>query len=216
MRDGDGQYDVDPLRQRLMYPPKIYLDKDSAYTSRIMNAHSFAVLTCAGEGAPLVTHLPLLEQEGKLYGHVARENPMVDAFDNHTVFKAVFSGPHAYISASLYDRPEKSVPTWDYTAVHISGTATSLDTAASDAQMMHLAKIFEPTSAWTVDRARDYVIALMPHIVAFEMNIDSVQGFRKLSTAKNIKTKGRITDALTANGEDALAQEILRRQKEMK
>lgn len=199
-----------------MYPPKIYLDHDPVYTKRIMETHSFAVLTCAGETGPLVTHLPLLEQDGKLYGHVARGNPMVDAFDNQTVFKAVFSGPHAYISASLYDRPEVSVPTWDYTAVHVGGRAQTLDADTSDAVMVHLAKTFEPDSAWTVDKARNYVLALMPHIVAFEMSIDSVQGFRKLSTTKNIKTGGRITDALTAQGEGDLAQEILIRQKEMK
>ncbi len=181
-----------------------------------MNAHSFAVLTCTGQDAPLVTHLPLLEQAGKLYGHVARENPMVEAFNGKTVFKAVFSGPHAYISASLYDRPEVSVPTWDYTAVHVTGTVKALDSGASDAAMVHLAKMFEPDLAWTVERARDYVIALMTHIVVFEMSIDSVLGLRKLSTLKNIKTKGRITDALTTQGETALAREILRRQKEMK
>jgi len=198
-----------------MYPPKIYLDNDPTYTARIINAHSFAVLTCAGEHAPLVTHLPLLVQNGVLYGHVARENPMVDAFDRQTVFKAIFSGPHAYISASLYDRPEKSVPTWDYTAVHVSGTATILNETASDEAMLHLAKTFEPDAAWTIPSARDYVTALMPHIVVFQMTMDTTQGFRKLSTTKNIKTGGRITDALTQQGEGDLAQEILIRQKEI-
>lgn len=139
---------------------------------------------------------------------------MVEKFDGVTVFTAVFSGPHAYISASLYDSPEKSVPTWDYTAAHVTGTASVLDKTASDAAMEQLARTFEPDSAWTIERARAYVTALLPHIVIFSLTINQVQGFRKLSTAKNIKTKGRISDALIAQGEGDLAHEILLRQKE--
>src|SRR5262245_66430369 len=114
-----------------------------------MRARSFATLvTTDHEGAPFVTHLPLLFEEddsphGKLVGHVARPNPHWRLFDRGTPSLAVFHGPHAYISPNWYTSPNL-VPTWNYTAVHAYGTPRIFSEAADALKVVErLADYFE-------------------------------------------------------------------------
>ena len=51
---------------------------------------------------------------------MARANGHWRAFDGKTPALAVFSGPHAYVSARWYPSA-RQVPTWNYVAVHATG-----------------------------------------------------------------------------------------------
>ncbi|WP_409432854.1 FMN-binding negative transcriptional regulator [Litorimonas sp. RW-G-Af-16] len=194
----------------MAYPPPHYSDDDPEYINRIIDTHGFAMLTCASEDGPLATHLPLVRDGEYLYGHVAGNNPMVDFIGTEMVFLAVFHGPHDYISATLYDAPDKSVPTWDYAAVHVHGTTQALSAEQSVQRMGELAEKYEPADGWAMEDAARYAARLFPHIIYFEMRMDKVRGIRKLSQNKNAATQGRIIDTLKAQGNHALADEIER------
>lgn len=192
----------------MSYPPPHYVDNDTDYTNRIIDTYGFPTLTSSNVEGPLVTHLPMIRDGKYLYGHIAANNPMAEFLGTSMVFLAAFHGPHDYISASLYDKPEKSVPTWDYTAVHVHGTTTVLNPEKSVDRMVELTEKYEPDDAWAMEDAASYASRLFPQIVYFEMRMDKVRGIRKLSQNKNAETQARIIADLRNKGNDDLANEI--------
>ncbi len=191
-----------------IYPPSNYVDDDPAYTNRIIDTYGFPLLTSSNVEGPLATHLPMVREGEYLYGHIAAANPMVEFLGTSMIFLAAFHGPHDYISASLYDKPESSVPTWDYTAVHVHGTTRRLSAEESVDRMAELTDVYEGPDGWAMEDAASYAGRLFPHIVYFEMRMDRVRGIRKLSQNKNAETQARITENLRAAGNDDLANEI--------
>ncbi len=192
----------------MIYPPPHYSDDDSTYTNRIIDTYGFPLLTSSNVDGPLATHLPMVREGEYLYGHLAASNPMCEFLGTSMIFLAAFHGPHDYISASLYDKPEASVPTWDYTAVHVHGTTKLLTAEQSVERMAELTEKYEPQDAWAMEDAASYAGRLFPHILYFEMRMDRVRGIRKLSQNKNAATQARIIADLRAKGNDDLADEI--------
>lgn len=192
----------------MIYPPPHYSDDDPTYTNRIIDTYGFPLLTSSNVDGPLATHLPMVRDGEYLYGHLAASNPMCEFLGTSMIFLAAFHGPHDYISASLYDNPEASVPTWDYTAVHVHGTTQLLTAEQSVERMAELTEKYEPEDAWAMEDAAAYAGRLFPHILYFEMRMDRVRGIRKLSQNKNVATQARIIADLRAKGNDGLADEI--------
>jgi len=192
----------------MSYPPPYYMDDNPAFAQRIMAEHSFALVVADGLEA---THLPLLfsyeGEQGALYGHIARSNPMAALLDGAAAL-AVFSGPHGYVSATLYDRPEANVPTWNYASVHARGTLTALPDDALPTHLAELAMAYEGDDGWSVGDAPDYVARISRAIVAVRLEITSIQAFRKMSGNKPPAIRKRIIDAARAGGEDAFADEM--------
>jgi len=192
----------------MIYPPPYYIDNDPTYTNRIIDTYGFPLLTSSNVDGPLATHLPMVRDGEYLYGHIAANNPMAEFIGTSMIFLAAFHGPHDYISAALYDKPEKSVPTWDYTGVHVHGTTKALSAEQSVERMAELTEKYEPEDGWAMEDAAAYASRLFPHILYFEMRMDRVRGIRKLSQTKNTETQARIVADLRDRGNDALADEI--------
>ena len=192
----------------MSYPPPYYTDDNPDYTNRIIDTHGFALLASSNVDGPLATHIPMVREGEFLYGHLAASNPMTEFIGTSMIFLAAFHGPHDYISATLYDNPEKSVPTWDYTAVHVHGTTRRLSAEETVDRMAELIEQYEPEEGWSMEEAAKYASRLFSHILYFEMRMDSVRGIRKLSQNKNAETQARIIDDLRARGNEGLAQEI--------
>ena len=192
----------------MIYPPPYYTDDDPAFARRIMREHGFALLVADELAA---THLPLLFSDegdhGALYGHVSRVNPICDALNGRPAL-AVFSGPHAYVSATLYDDPTANVPTWNYTSVQVQGRLTALPDAALPTHLTELAQAYEGDGGWSVSDAPDYVDRIRHGIVAVRLEISALQAFRKMSGNKPPAIRKRIIDAARARGEEAFATEM--------
>lgn len=170
-----------------MYLPKHFESPDPAMTLEVMRTHNFATLTSVdAEGAPFVTHLPvLLTEEGDkvvLHFHLAKANPHSAMLREKRASMVAFLGPHAYMSPSVY-ADLRRVPTWNYIAVHAYGEPTELETNdAKDALLKSLIAIHEPAYAdqW---RALDatYQDAMMGMICAFRMTVTKLQSKFKLN-----------------------------------
>ena len=110
-----------------MYIPKQFQIADTAWCHALMRAQSFAAMITADDaGVPFATHLPILVDPargalGTLRGHVARANPHWRYLSAGRPTLVIFAGAHAYVSPSWY-ATHPSVPTWNYVAVHSSGT----------------------------------------------------------------------------------------------
>src|SRR5581483_7236234 len=94
---------------------------------------------------------------GTLLGHVARANPHWRELEGREVL-AVFSGPHAYVSPTWYEAADV-VPTWNYVAVHASGTARLVDDPDALARILtEMVATYERAlpRPWSIDAGTDY------------------------------------------------------------
>jgi len=199
-----------------MYIPKQFQITDTAWCHALMRAQSFAVMITADDaGVPFATHLPILVDPargpvGTLRGHVARANPHWRYLAAGRPTLVVFAGAHAYVSPSWY-ATHPSVPTWNYVAVHATGTGTLVeDPAQVTALLADLVRIYEGggPAAWSMDGLPgDYVAGMQRGIVAFEIPIERLEGKAKLSQNRDAVDQARTREALAAS-DDPLARAV--------
>jgi transcriptional regulator len=99
-----------------MYLPQAFAQSDVAELQAFIETYPFGTLVVPrGDAPPEVSHLPFLVrrsgERGALVSHVARANPIWQAFDARTPALAIFHGPHGYISPAWYTS-RNEVPTW--------------------------------------------------------------------------------------------------------
>ncbi|HVK81920.1 MAG TPA: FMN-binding negative transcriptional regulator, partial [Verrucomicrobiae bacterium] len=126
----------------------------------------------------------------------------------------VLNGPEAYVSPSYYPSKAehgKTVPTWNYEAVHLSGRVEWFDDAArlekivSDLSNFHECDRPEP---WGVDDApRPYIDALLRGIVGVALHVDLIEAKRKLSQNKSAADFAGVAEGLSASA-DPLERDV--------
>jgi transcriptional regulator len=199
-----------------VYVPKHFEVTDTAWCHALMRAQSFALMITADDtGAPFATHLPILVDErrgplGTLRGHVARANPHWRHLAAGRPTLVVFSGAHAYVSPSWY-ATHPAVPTWNYVAVHASGTGALVEDAEQvRALLADLVHVYESPGpeAWSFEALpADYVAGMQRGIVAFEIPIARLEGKAKLSQNRDAVDRGRTREAL-ASSDDPVARAV--------
>ncbi|MEP0336916.1 MAG: FMN-binding negative transcriptional regulator [Alphaproteobacteria bacterium] len=196
-----------------MYRPKMFDIDDTDDMHGIIRANGFAVLVTTGAQGMTASHVPLhLVEDGELgllWGHLAKGNDQWQAFDSGAEALAVFGGPHTYISPTWY-ASEKSVPTWNYEAVHAYGRPRVMDDPeAVVARLASLTGQYEGTddSAWSPRTLpADFVAAQLKGIVAFEMRIERLEGKRKMSQNRKPEDVAGAIDGLKATGRPVESQ----------
>jgi transcriptional regulator len=194
-----------------MYIPKHFLETDQNVLAALIDENSFGTLITVADGRPFATHVPFLYDRagGVLHAHVARANPQWRDLSAAREALAIFQGPHGYISPTWY--VDAGVPTWNYVAVHVYGTAATIDDPAATARHVEaLAARFERASStpWVPS----YDPGRLAGIVAIEIRITEIQGKLKLSQNRSAEDRAGVVARLTASGTDndvALAQMML-------
>ena len=178
---------------------------DRSWAIALMERHPFGLLVTCDDPYPVTTHLPMLpfERDGALYvaGHVAAANPHARAIARNAAATAVFTGPHAFVSASWYVEPYETVPTWNYSAVGASGR---LSVARAPAVLELLVARFEgeAVDAWRLDKlAPRYLENQLRGIVAFEMRVERLDAKAKLSQNRTPEDRSRVERALAASAD---------------
>jgi transcriptional regulator len=199
-----------------VYVPKHFEVTDTAWCHALMRAQSFALMITADDtGAPFATHLPILVDErrgplGTLRGHVARANPHWRHLAAGRPTLVVFSGAHAYVSPSWY-ATHPAVPTWNYVAVHASGTGALVEDAEQvRALLADLVHVYESPGpeAWSFEALpADYVAGMQRGIGAFEILIARLECKAKLSQNRDAVDRGRTREALAAS-DDPVARAV--------
>ncbi len=146
---------------------------------------------------PFASHVPLMRTSdgAELRGHFAAGNPHVHAVREHQSALAVFLGSHAYISPRWYaNRP--AVPTWNYTAVHVTGRFRALhaDELAEDLGQMVQAHEGDRHAGGTI--TDEMQARLMQHIVGFAIAIERIEGKRKLGQHRSAEDQAGVRAAL--------------------
>ena len=186
-----------------MYLPTQFAWTDTADLVAFCRAHPFATLVAEGADGLEAQHLPVLTdlQDGRvvLRAHAALADPLWRA----TRVLAVFSGPHAYISAAWYGEAD-TVPTWNYLAVHASGPVTLIEDPAE------IAGGFSRLAAHDGDRQR-WQDGLSPAMYArlvgairwFRIDVTHLVGKAKLSQHHPPERRQRAITQLRASGDPA-------------
>jgi len=117
-----------------MYIPEPFKIEDDKTIHQFISANPFATVISTIDDKIEATHMPIDRfQNGHYYGHFAKNNPQSAISDNQEVL-VVFTGPHAYISPTMY-ASEFNVPTWNYSAVHCYGDIEFID---DETEVWHL------------------------------------------------------------------------------
>src|SRR5689334_6515941 len=145
-----------------MYVPPHFTESRPEELLAAMRENSFATVVTVAGGAPFVSHVPVLIDGDSvadgltIRAHFARANPHGEAFAPGDEMLAIFLGPHGYVSPSWYEKP-RSVPTWNYVAVHASGPVRLLSRSETRRVVKDLVDLHERTATapWRLDSLPD-------------------------------------------------------------
>jgi transcriptional regulator len=178
-----------------------------------MRGHSFATLVSVLDGTPFASHIPVVvRQDGgavRLLGHLARANPQWRAFGNGETL-AIFTGPHAYVSPSLYEKRE-SVPTWNYIAVHAYGIPRILaledSRQALEGMLEAMIESYDPSYRRQWDELSEkFREGMLTGIVGFEVTVTRLEGKFKLSQNRGIADQKSVAHSLLLNTDPTIYQ----------
>jgi transcriptional regulator len=186
-----------------MYRPTAFQEDNVDKLLAFMRANSFATLVSIVQGVPYASHVPLVVKvQGdviQLIGHLAKPNPQWQAFEVAESL-AIFTGAHAYISPTLYEKHE-NVPTWNYVAVHAYGIPKVITLSHSPESMEQM--ISEMIDTYEADYqshwhglSDGYRQGMMNGIVGFEMTVARLEGKYKLSQNRSQTDQQTVSTAL--------------------
>lgn len=198
-----------------MYVPSHFAVADEeALIQRLTRRFAGILVSVDGAGQPVATHMPLLWDAGTrtARGHIARANPQWKLGAGRGLI--VLAGPEAYVSPSFYPSKVehgKTVPTWNYEAVHLSGAVEWFDDAARlETVVRQLSEAHEGDrpAPWRIEDAPPaYIQAMLRGIVGVEMRVEAIEAKRKLSQNKDARDFDGVIAGLEAVG-NAEASEI--------
>lgn len=184
-----------------MYIPKHFKVTNVEEIQEFIQTHSFGTLVTTKKGRPIATHLPLqlVKEEDSHYitGHMAYGNPQWRTFETTEEVLVIFQGPHAYISSSWYE--QENVPTWNYQAVHVYGTASILDEEELKQDLTNLLQKYEAHRENPVlweELSPDMLEKELKGIVGFKIKVGEIQAAYKLSQNRNETDYKNIIDQL--------------------
>ena len=193
-----------------MYNLPYFKEEDQEVVLKFMRDHPFVFLTGVNEeNKPVATQVPVFidEKEGKLFltGHIMRNTDHHKAFEQNPSVLAVFTGPHVYVSGTWYSNPQQA-STWNYMSVHAKGTIRFGNEEDLIAILKRLTLHYENnnTASTTIfdNLPSEYTGPLMKAIVAFEVEITSVENVFKLSQNRDEESFHNIMSKLNEQGSD--------------
>jgi transcriptional regulator len=171
---------------------------------------SAEIVTVGPDGTPLATLLPILwsADGGTVIAHIARANPHWRSISDDAPFLAIVAGPQAYISPAWYASKAEHgrvVPTWNYSAVHLTGTVRVHDDdpewvrdAVTRLTDHHEERRDEP---WAVtDAPATYIDKNLKAIVGLELTVHRVEAKAKLSQNRSDADRAGVVAGLRAEG----------------
>jgi transcriptional regulator len=170
------------------------------------NPLALAVTNGSPEDGPFATHLPVIfdpdasggaggELTGTtLLGHMNRANPHWAALRSGDVLLLTFTGPHAYVSPTVYEKTP-AAPTWNFTAVHVRGVVERIDSTEETLGVVQsTVRAFEGAfgDGWDMTESLDYFRKIVPAVGAFRLKVTGAEGMFKLSQDQPAEVRDRV------------------------
>ena len=193
-----------------MYIPHFNAMDDPDEIRRFVESVGSAeIVTVGADGTPVATLLPVLwsDDGATVMAHLARANPHWRGIADGSPCLAIIAGPQAYISPAWYAAKAEHgrvVPTWNYSAVHLTGTVRVHDDpewtreAVTTLTDRHEQTRQEP---WAVtDAPSTYIDKNLKAIVGLEMTVARVEAKAKLSQNRSAADRAGVVAGLRAEG----------------
>lgn len=194
-----------------MFVPLPYREPAGSWMAGLIHGNPLALLVGNGgpDAGPFATHLPVIPdpqaQDGLgadltgavLLGHMNRANPHWDALRTGETALLTFTGPHAYVSPTVYGITP-AAPTWNFTSVHVRGTIERLDEPASAEETLDVVtstvSAFESEfgADWDMTESLTYFRQLLPNVGAFRFTVTGADGMFKLSQEQAPAVRDRV------------------------
>lgn len=204
-----------------MYVPHHFAVSDAdAMIERLSRRWSSTLITTDVDGAPVGSDVPISWDAEKRVatGHIARANPQWKRGPGKGLL--VLKGAEAYVAPGWYPSKAehgKTVPTWNYEAVHLTGEVEWFDDVARlEALVRHLSSVHEQgrPAPWTIEDApRPYIDALLRAFIGFTLKAERVEAKRKLSQNKSAADFDGVARGL-AESDDPMSEELAARMRE--
>jgi transcriptional regulator len=194
-----------------VYTPVHFAETDLALLDELATQYPFATLITKNDGAPFVSHLPILyARDGdsiSVRGHWSRANPQWHHQGEATL---IVHGPHAYVSPSWYPDKETAarVPTWNYAVAHLSGPLEIIEDEAGLASIVSaLTSVHEGRlgSNWRFEMERDELRSQLRGIIGFTLKPTRIEMKFKLSQNHPEANVRDAAEQLACNGENSEA-----------
>lgn len=183
-----------------MYIPHFFAETDKESLLAFMREFNFATLVTSEKNFPTATHLPfIIEKRGEkivLSAHMAKANLQWQEFAGKDIL-VIFQEPEAYVSPLLYAE-KVAVPTWNYVAIHAYGKAKIFESAEENLSLLEkMIAEFDPDYLNTNWReiSDEYKLSRAGAIVAFEIEVEDLQGKKKLNQNKDEENGRRVIEA---------------------
>ena len=204
-----------------MYVPRPNAMDDDDVRGFVKDVGAAEVITVDASGQPQSTFLPIVWDGDRVIAHFARANPHWEQIRNGAPVLLVVRGAHAYVSPSWYATKlehGKVVPTWNYSSVHLRGTA---EVFHDPARLEHAVTLLTEThesereDAWAVtDAPSDFIASMLTGIVGVEIHVQSVEAKAKLSQNRPVADRMGVISGLeaenNARGEHLVAEAMQR------
>lgn len=215
-------YHNEPINMRFcinlsMYIPTYNLITDKETIYEFLFTYNFGILNSYDleKQEILTTHLPFVitteDEKLTLYCHFAKANNHWKSLLEYPKVKILFSGPHAYISPRYYIN--KTVPTWNYTTIHVSGYAEILHSELEEKKMIF--KLVEQmegdieSGGWRTDELDEGLVnALLKGTKSAKISVTTLEAKFKLNQNKTPEDQQNVIKNLQQKGypERELAQ----------
>jgi transcriptional regulator len=171
-----------------MYIRPPHREEDTTKILEFIRNNEFATLVTFDGEKPIATHILLSAEQTEsgevfLEGHLARANAQWKFFDESKEVLAVFFGAHAYLSPTWYEKPDESVPTWNYVSAHVYGTPHIVEDRTELLELMRkLVGKYESDSGYRLENLPpDYLEKQLKGIVGFRIRVTKIEASFKLA-----------------------------------
>jgi len=185
-----------------------------------MHQNTFVTLIGFDGEFPVATQVPVktLVEDGsiKLIGHIMTKTDHYKAFEQNPHVTALFTGAHAYISASVYESPAVA-STWNYKTVQAKGIIRLMTPKETYQVIKELTNKYEdpetsPAAFNKMDEA--YIQKHLKAITGFEVSVSHIDHVFKMSQNHSDKNKESIVAQLEKS-DNVLNQEMAKEMKRM-
>lgn len=180
----------------------MYEPPDPAWVAELVRDHPFATLVVVADGVPLASHVPVVGRldadSGRFtfVGHMNRMNPLWAAIGEGCPALLIFTGPHGYVSPSVYGFTP-AAPTWNFAVVHAAGGLTPLPPGAATLDVITATvEALESRlgDGWQMHDSLEYFDRLLPGVAAFSLRAEKLDAMYKLSQEQEPAVRAKVAD----------------------
>lgn len=188
----------------MTYPPNQHQDNNINHMIEVIKTYPLATVISVKDHQPIITHLPLVYEEGKLIGHIDIYNPQAELLKGDNDVTLIFAGPECYISPSIYSTTQ--LPTWNYIKVHLKGTVKAIESKAALKQsLITMTEFLEaPDHKYVLESDNPRLDKNLNYIEMFEITITHWEGKFKLSQDKKPRDIKAAREELVRSNQESI------------